>query len=461
MSYDSNSSLDRALELAKKRAAELSRHNGDSASPAKRHFGGGPDLYLKLLIPGFTAGHIIGRGGETIAELRKNSGGAYIKTSKKDEYFPGTRDWVGLISGPQSAIGDMVQALVKLMQARMEELGERDSDRYRSIKIVVPESTMGMVIGKGGEAIAEMRQRSGSNILTQKKGPEEKLTERIVTLIGERRSNAVALDMILDKIAEDPNSGSCQEINYGEAGATATGYGYSAQRSFGSSSGGSAAAVAAAPGYDTINVNGHTHLRLTLNMMTPIPPDPWVSSQAMPHINYSLRQAGHSDGVADELTRALGLLAAHGVLVLTQSAAVGGWAGETAAADTYSNSAYGYGGATPAQPAPPGGHKPMPVREKTPPGEPSGHLEEEVQVEDRMVGAVLGPGGQHLTEIRQYSSVDVQITKRGIYAPGTNNRVITIKGSRRGVQCAVQLVQQKIQEKREKDLEYDRKRGGS
>ena len=88
---------------------------------------------------------------------------------------------------------------------------------------------------------------------------------------------------------------------------------------------------------DTINVNGHTNLRLTLNMMNPIAPDPWVSSQAMPHINYALRQvgfprkyfcsqslllqAGHSNSAADELTRALGLLAAHGVLQLTQSAA--------------------------------------------------------------------------------------------------------------------------------------------
>ena len=53
-------------------------------------------------------------------------------------------------------------------------------------------------------------------------------------------------------------------------------------------------------------------------MSTPIAPDPWVSryptitlsaplttahSQAMPHINYALRQAGHSATVADELTR--------------------------------------------------------------------------------------------------------------------------------------------------------------
>merc|ERR1719402_1733853 len=92
------------------------------------------------------------------------------------------------------------------------------------------------------------------------------------------------------------------------------------------------------PKNDTININGHTNLRLTLNVHAPTAPDPWVTSQAMPHINHSLRQAGHSDTVADELTRALGLLAAHGVLQLTQSAATepitSGWAGETQ---------YGYG----------------------------------------------------------------------------------------------------------------------
>ena len=82
--------------------------------------------------------------------------------------------------------------------------------------------------------------------------------------------------------------------------------------------------------------------------------------------NHALRQAGHSETVSDELTRALGLLAAHGVLQLTQSAAIADtttqqWAGEAASAysagygssngygDT--QSAYGYG--TPAQQQPP------------------------------------------------------------------------------------------------------------
>jgi len=62
---------------------------------------------------------------------------------------------------------------------------------------------------------------------------------------------------------------------------------------------------------------------------------------------------------------------------------------------------------------------------------------------------VLGPSGRHVEEIKQYSGADVQISKRGIYHPGTTNRIITIKGSQRAVKSALALVQQKIQEKQE------------
>jgi len=158
--------------------------------------------------------------------------------------------------------------------------------------------------------------------------------------------------------------------------------------------------------------------------------------------------------VADELTRALGLLAAHGVLQLTQSAAKAEpqqvWAGEQVQHQQAAAASYSYS-PSPA-PTPPGqtktGH-PYP-RPKTPPGDSSGPpTEEEVQVEERLVGAVLGPSGRHVEEIKQYSGADVQISKRGVYAPGTTNRLITIKGSQRAVKSALYLVQQKIQEKQE------------
>ena len=156
---------------------------------------------------------------------------------------------MSLITGSRDAISDVVQLLVKKMKERHQELNDSDVERERTMKIVVANSTIGMVIGKGGETVEQMKQRSGTNILISKKG-EEKTPERMITLVGESRSNQIALDMILEKvnktcsldlkfflfilsqIAEDPNSGSCTNINYGpsedSSGAAYPSYGYSA-----------------------------------------------------------------------------------------------------------------------------------------------------------------------------------------------------------------------------------------
>ena len=89
--------------------------------------------------------------------------------------------------------------LVKLMKQRLEELGE-PGDVERQLRLVVPNSTIGMVIGKGGETVEQMKQRSGANILISQKD-EVKIPERVITLVGEVRSNQVALDMILEKVS--------------------------------------------------------------------------------------------------------------------------------------------------------------------------------------------------------------------------------------------------------------------
>merc|ERR1719237_1238381 len=180
---------------------------------------------------------------------------------------------------------------------------------------------------------------------------------RVVTIVGEAHANRIALEMILDKVEADRMSGSCQNISYTEpgmgamapgmgGGMNAGGMGAGMTGGMGASMGGYGSnGASSGPKNDTININGHTNLKLTLNVHAPTAPDPWVTSQAMPHINHALRQAGHSETVSDELTRALGLLAAHGVLQLTQSAApqdssaTQGWAGETGA--------YGYGSQAP------------------------------------------------------------------------------------------------------------------
>lgn len=46
-------------------------------------------LIVKVLIPGYAAGAVIGKGGQIIVQLQKDSG-AIIKLSKAKDFYPGT-----------------------------------------------------------------------------------------------------------------------------------------------------------------------------------------------------------------------------------------------------------------------------------------------------------------------------------------------------------------------------------
>ena len=66
--------------------------------------------HLKILIPSAAAGAIIGKGGETIAEVQQKIG-AKIKLSKANDFYPGTNERVCLISGSKDAVTGICQFL--------------------------------------------------------------------------------------------------------------------------------------------------------------------------------------------------------------------------------------------------------------------------------------------------------------------------------------------------------------
>lgn len=43
---------------------------------------------IKILVPSYAAGAIIGKGGETIAQIQKDTG-SKIKMSKANDFYPG------------------------------------------------------------------------------------------------------------------------------------------------------------------------------------------------------------------------------------------------------------------------------------------------------------------------------------------------------------------------------------
>ncbi len=46
------------------------------------------NVYLKILVPSVAAGAIIGKGGETITQIQRDTG-AVIKMSKANDFYPG------------------------------------------------------------------------------------------------------------------------------------------------------------------------------------------------------------------------------------------------------------------------------------------------------------------------------------------------------------------------------------
>ena len=55
------------------------------------------NIHLKILVPSVAAGAIIGKGGESIAQIQRNTG-ARVKMSKATDFYPGMMSSVVLSS---------------------------------------------------------------------------------------------------------------------------------------------------------------------------------------------------------------------------------------------------------------------------------------------------------------------------------------------------------------------------
>ena len=534
---------------------------GQSSPP---HPGPGLDpgtCHLKILIPSAAAGAIIGKGGETIAEVQQKIG-AKVKLSKANDFYPGTNERVCLISGSKDAVTDICAFVQEKVREKPDPHSKpaidfdnkMTAEREKQIKVIVPNSTAGMIIGKGGCTIQQIKETSGSFIQLSQKPSDTTLPERVVTVIGDDDSNKVALEMILVKIQEDPQSGSCLNVSYSDingpvananptgspfangqqqlalaapAGVNAPGHGPRTLEGPAGPEDGGQKAICAGPGLESasgpggggvnLSVPGYSNVNIKLNIQTPQPPsDPRIISQCLPHINHSLRRSGYSDKVADEVTGAMGTLSIHGVLQLTPTNPDLGSGPvsvtdpvflppppQTPPVNTAANQGpFGPAGLVPApppasqqvpppvtvgvpgfppRPASPGsslisplaaisGHTvaqfpPLPVNNNSfglatagnplPPPPVPGHEAEQlakvdIEVSESLIGAVLGPAGRSIIEIQQFSGANIQISKKGMYSPGTRNRIVTVTGPQKAINTAKFLIDLKVQDEESK-----------
>lgn len=511
---------------------------------------GADNVHLKILVPSIAAGAIIGKGGETIAAVQKEAG-ARVKMSKANDFYPGTTERVCLIMGAAEAVRKVHNFIMEKIREKPDpnpkpEVSKTNFERHRQVKILVPNSTAGMIIGKGGNFIKQIKEESGAYVQISQKSKETNLPERCITVAGDLENNKKAVDLILQKIVEDPQSGSCPNISYADytgpvASANPTGSPFAntnfmqnqTQELTGVNNNNFAGGATFGFGFNPNafgNMGGVANVNigslLAGGAMTPA---------TLENLRMSLRNSGYSDQAAEEISSAMNTLANYGILGMgvnvgtqqqnvqqAQQMGLGGPQVITSAAGTPSqNPQQGYmmstpttsgslfgpvgsgssglgssgstaansslfGSSSPSMQQERYGGSPMLNESYTAPGYPTAQpgfapqqlggerspsininqnsfglgtgmysptegdktatAKQDLEVSESIVGAILGPGGKGIVELQQYTQTNIQISKKGVYMPGTRNRIVTITGTPNNITKAQYLIQQRIQQ---------------
>ncbi|XP_011024320.1 PREDICTED: RNA-binding protein Nova-2 isoform X2 [Populus euphratica] len=161
--------------------------------------------YTRFLVSNAAAGSVIGKGGATITDFQSQSG-ARIQLSRNYEFFPGTSDRIIMVSG---GIDDVLKAVELIIAKLLSEIPAEDGDEAEPrmrMRLVVPNSACGSIIGKGGSIIKSFIEESHAGI---KISPLDTkffgLTDRLVTVTGTLEEQMHAIDLILSKLTDDPH----------------------------------------------------------------------------------------------------------------------------------------------------------------------------------------------------------------------------------------------------------------
>lgn len=168
-----------------------------------------PYVAIKVLVSNSASGLIIGRSGQTISELQAKSH-ARIKLSQGGDYYPGTSDRICLVQGALSCVKVAIElVLAKLyelqsLQQVSTQVTEQSADNEPSqqviqpppvfiIRVLMPSACCGMVIGRGGSNIKELKEKSRVSFIQLSPKEHEVLVghgatlstnERIMTITG-------------------------------------------------------------------------------------------------------------------------------------------------------------------------------------------------------------------------------------------------------------------------------------
>jgi len=198
-------------ETRKRNFSNVGDSEGGNDSPGKRYIRGKEPL-LKLLVPNVIAGHIIGKGGSYLAELKSKYGG-HIRLSGNHEFYPGTDERVICLTGKVSEITDLCTYIMdKVLNT---EHGEPlRNNRGDKTLIVVTHKGAGLCIGKGGATMKELRETTGVRCGIADSLGAHVNGDRVLTMSGSMEQRQEACAQIIDLIAAEETNMANTTVRY-------------------------------------------------------------------------------------------------------------------------------------------------------------------------------------------------------------------------------------------------------
>lgn len=158
-----------------------------------------------IRVPDKMVGLIIGRGGEQISRLQ-NESGCKIQMAPDSAGMP---DRTCTLTGTREAINRAKELIMNIVQQRSRTEGtgsgmgdmNMGSSNHAHVEIMVPGPKVGLIIGKGGETIKQLQEKSGAKMVVIQDGPAQE-QEKPLRISGDPQKVEYAKQLVYDLIAE-------------------------------------------------------------------------------------------------------------------------------------------------------------------------------------------------------------------------------------------------------------------
>ncbi|XP_076276173.1 P-element somatic inhibitor isoform X2 [Lasioglossum baleicum] len=147
-----------------------------------------------IRVPDKMVGLIIGRGGEQITRLQSETG-CKIQMAPENGGLP---ERVCTLTGSREAVNRAKELVLSIVnqRSRTEGIGDMNMSGSSSgmmghpgfVEIMIPGPKVGLIIGKGGETIKQLQEKSGAKMVVIQEGPSQEQEKPLRGARGSERS---------------------------------------------------------------------------------------------------------------------------------------------------------------------------------------------------------------------------------------------------------------------------------